>query len=216
QTARATDEIAAQIFAIQASTDTAVGSIGAMAHRIADISSLNAAIAAAVEEQDAATREIAQNVARAADGSQVVSSNVEGVATSASDTSGEAARVMDTAKLLGEASDALTTAVGQFLQSMGVDLEERRQAERTALSEAGIVQIEGRNVPVEVVDISVKGARLNDPLPASAGSHLVLTVDGITASGRIIWTNDAGTGIAFDTPLAQLPPSAAAAMALAA
>ncbi|KAF0123495.1 MAG: methyl-accepting chemotaxis protein, partial [Xanthobacteraceae bacterium] len=109
QTARATDEIAAQIFAIQSSTDTAVGSIGAITRRIADISSLNTAIAAAVEQQDAATREIAVNVSRAADGSQIVSANVEGVAASASDTTGEASRVMDTAQMLGEASQALTS-----------------------------------------------------------------------------------------------------------
>lgn len=216
QTARATDDIAAQIFAIQASTDTAVGSIGTMAQRIADISSLNAAIAAAVEQQDAATREIAENVARAADGSQIVSSNVEGVATSASDTTGEASRVMETAQMLGKASEALTAAVGEFLQSMGADLEERRQIERTTLCETGTVQIGGRTVPVEVVDISAQGARLDDPLPGPAGSRVVLDIDGITVSGQIAWVNDTGAGIAFDTPLAQLPPSAVAAMAQAA
>jgi len=213
QTARATDEIAAQIFAIQASTDTAVGSIGAMAHRIADISSLNAAIAAAVEEQDAATREIAQNVARAADGSQVVTANVEGVASSASDTTGEASRVMSTAQLLGEASDALANSVAGFLDSVSADLSERRQSSRTTLCEPGTIEMKGRTIDVEVVDISREGARLDAVLDAAPGSPLVLVFEGITAKGRVVWVNDGGTGIAFDTPLAKLPANIETALA---
>ncbi len=143
QTARATDEIASQIFSIQSSTETAVSSIGAIARRIDDISSLNAAIAAAVEQQDTATREIAANVARAADGSRIVSANVEGVAASASDTTGEASRVLKTADVLGEASQALTASVEMFLNSIGHDLDERRRNERTSLCEPGTVEIEG-------------------------------------------------------------------------
>jgi methyl-accepting chemotaxis protein len=213
QTARATDEIAAQIFAIQSSTDTAVGAIGAMAQRIADISSLNAAIATAVEEQDAATREIAQNVARAADGSQIVTANVEGVASSASDTTGEASRVMSTAQLLGEASDALANSVAGFLDSVGADLSERRRTSRTTLCEPGTIELKGRQIDVEVVDISREGARLDAVIDAAPGSPLVLVLDGITARGRVVWVNDGGTGIAFDTPLAKLPSSIETALA---
>ncbi|MDP2800365.1 MAG: methyl-accepting chemotaxis protein [Phreatobacter sp.] len=207
QTARATDEIAAQIFAIQSSTDTAVSAIGAMAVRIADISSLNAAIAAAVEEQDAATREIAQNVARAADGSQIVTANVEGVASSASDTTGEVTRVMNTAQSLGEASDALANSVAGFLDSVNADLSERRRTSRTTLCEPGTIELKGRQLDVEVVDISREGARLDAVIDAAPGSALVLVLDGIAAKGRVIWVNDGGTGIAFDTPLAKLPRS---------
>ncbi|MBY0364517.1 MAG: PilZ domain-containing protein, partial [Phreatobacter sp.] len=213
QTARATDEIAAQIFAIQSSTDTAVGAIGAMARRIADISSLNAAIAAAVEEQDAATREIAQNVARAADGSQIVTANVEGVASSASDTTGEASRVMSTAQSLGEASDALANSVAGFLDSVNADLSERRRTSRTTLCEPGTIELKGRQLDVEVVDISREGARLDAVIDAAPGSALVLVLDGITAKGRVVWVNDGGTGIAFDTPLARLPRSIETALA---
>ncbi|MGQ3285542.1 methyl-accepting chemotaxis protein [Bosea sp. (in: a-proteobacteria)] len=216
QTARATEEIAAQIFAIQSSTETAVGAIGTMAQRISDISSLNTAIAAAVEEQDAATREIAQNVSRAADGAQIVTASVEGVATSASDTTGEASRIMNTAQLLGEVSEALTNAVAEFLQTMGADLEERRQTERTTLFEPGTVRMSGTSMAVDVVDISLQGARLDHPVAAPVGTQLELRVDGISVSGRVVWVNDAGTGIAFDKQLSELPQSAKATLSQAA
>lgn len=207
QTARATDEIAAQIFAIQSSTDTAVGSIGEMARRIAEISSLNAAIAAAVEEQDAATREIAMNVSRAADGSQVVSVNVDGVASSASDTTGEASRVMETAQMLGSASQALTSSVAHFLQSISSDLDERRKTARTTLCEPGTIEVDGRSIPIEVVDISAEGARIDNRIDLATGSHVVLVVEGISVNGRVVWSNEAGTGVEFDKPLANLPAS---------
>ena len=216
QTARATDEIAAQIFAIQSSTDTAVGSIGAIARRISDISSLNAAIAAAVEQQDAATREIAENVSRAADGSQIVSTNVEGVATSASDTTGEAARVMDTARMLGEASEALTNSVAGFLESISADLDERRRTNRVNLAASGTIEIDGRSTPVEVVDISSEGARIIDRLDARLGAVFLLTIEDVRTQGRVAWVNEAGTGLSFDTPLKALPSGIESALAQAA
>ena len=216
QTARATDEIAAQIFSIQSSTDTAVSSIGAIAGRIEDISSLNFAIAAAVEQQDAATREIAANVARAADGSRIVSSNVEGVASSASDTTGEASRVTKTADILGEASQALTTSVATFLESIGEDLDERRRNSRTTLCEPGTIEVEGRTIPVEVVDISAQGGRLDQPLNIAVGTAVQLRMEGLAVRGRVVWTGEAGTGIEFDAALASLPPAAQVAMAIAA
>ncbi len=216
QTARATDEIASQIFSIQSSTETAVSSIGAIARRIDDISSLNAAIAAAVEQQDAATREIAANVARAADGSRIVSSNVEGVAASASDTTGEASRVLKTADVLGEASQALTASVETFLNSIGQDLDERRRNERTTLCEAGAVDVDGQTLPVEVVDISAQGARLDQALDLPVGTAVRLKFEGLVVLGRIVWTGDAGTGIEFERALAELPKSVQAAIAAAA
>jgi len=216
QTARATDEIAAQIFAIQSSTDTAVSSIGAIAQRIDDISSLNAAIAAAIEQQDAATREIAANVARAADGSRVVSSNVEGVATSASDTTSEASRVMNTAKVLGEASEALATSVSAFLDGVGADLDERRRSSRTTLCEPGSLEVDGREIAVEVVDISADGARTDQPLNLPIGTRVRLRIANVDVAGRVAWSGETGTGIEFDAPLAVLPPAVEGALAQAA
>jgi methyl-accepting chemotaxis protein len=213
QTAKATDEIAAQITAIQSSTGIAVASIGTMASRIDDISSLNAAIAAAVEQQDAATGEIAANVSRAADGSRIVSANVEGVASSASETTAEASRVMQTADLLGASSHALTSSVQSFLDSIGDDLDERRKTERSTLCEPGTVEVKGQTVPVEVLDISAEGARIDVVLDYDLGTPVVLRMEGIVARGSIVWSSVSGTGIAFDAALAVLPKATLAVAA---
>ena len=72
QTAKATEEIAAQILAVQGSTTGAVEAIRSIAGRMQEISSYTSAVAASVEQQNAATGEISQNVAGAAQGTGTV------------------------------------------------------------------------------------------------------------------------------------------------
>src|SRR5690606_41209346 len=78
QTARATEEIAAQIAAIQAATGDAVKAIGEIGATIKEIAQIATTIAGAVEQQGAATQEIARNVQQAAAGTRAVSSNIAG------------------------------------------------------------------------------------------------------------------------------------------
>jgi len=66
QTAKATEEIAAQILAAQGSTATAVKAIRNIGGRMQEISNYTSAVAASVEQQNAATGEISENVAGAA------------------------------------------------------------------------------------------------------------------------------------------------------
>ena len=66
QTARATGEIGGHISEIQVSTSQAVAAIGSITARIQEISGVATTIAAAVEEQGAATQEIVRNVSQAA------------------------------------------------------------------------------------------------------------------------------------------------------
>jgi methyl-accepting chemotaxis protein len=90
QTSKATEEIGLQIRAIQDATDgtvEAIGAIGGVIHRVSEIST---AIATAVEEQGAATKEISRSVQQAAQGTNEVSSNMSGV-SGAVQTAGNAA-----------------------------------------------------------------------------------------------------------------------------
>ena len=73
QTAKATEEIAAQIAAVQTGTADAVKAIGSISVVIAEIGGIGASVASAVSEQTAATSEIARNVDQAAMGTQEVS-----------------------------------------------------------------------------------------------------------------------------------------------
>ena len=72
QTARATEEIGSQIAAMQSATQGSIGAIRAISGRIEDISTLAAQVACAVEEQGAATAEIAGSVQRVAQGTGTV------------------------------------------------------------------------------------------------------------------------------------------------
>ncbi len=113
QTAKATAEIGAQITAIQASTEDAVGSIGAIGGIIKSIDQIANTIASAVEEQGVATVEIARNVQEAANGTSEVASNSVGLANLAASTGAAAAQMLAAARKLGtQAEELRKTAEG--------------------------------------------------------------------------------------------------------
>ena len=118
QTAKATEEIGAQISGIQTATDEAVGAIDSISQTIAKINDVNAGVAAAVEEQGAATQEIARNVEQAAAGTQEVSSNIVGVSQAASDTGMAAGEIRSAAVLLSQQSGQLRVEVDKFLSGV--------------------------------------------------------------------------------------------------
>src|SRR3546814_15518494 len=85
QTAKATEEIAAQITSVRDESESAVSAIDRISGVIQQIDEITTTIAAAVEEQAAATREIARNVTEASRGTTAVTSNLVEVKDGASD-----------------------------------------------------------------------------------------------------------------------------------
>ncbi len=115
QTARATEEIAAQISGVQSSTREAVEAIMAITKTIEKVDEIASSIASSVEEQSAATREIARNVEQASSGTHEVSSTILGVTQAAQETGSAAAQLKSTASDLARQSDQLKLAVETFL-----------------------------------------------------------------------------------------------------
>jgi methyl-accepting chemotaxis protein len=115
QTARATEEIAAQILAVQGSTATAVGAIHGIAGRMREISSYTSAVATAVEQQNAATGEISENVAGAALGTTTVVDVLGDVAGAATATRSSAETVLAAARSVESAVGKLRGEVESFL-----------------------------------------------------------------------------------------------------
>ena len=115
QTAKATDDIAAQVSAIQGATGSAVRAIRAIGETITRVNQIAAAIAAAVEQQGAATREIARNVQQASVGTAEVSTHIVGVSQTASETGAAAGEVLDSAQSLARLSDALRNDIDRFV-----------------------------------------------------------------------------------------------------
>ncbi|WLA63110.1 methyl-accepting chemotaxis protein [Bradyrhizobium diazoefficiens] len=118
QTAKATGEIGQQVGGIQAATQESVGAISEISGTIARLSEISSAIAAAVEQQRAATQEIARNVQQAANGTQQVSANVGDVQRGASETGSASSQVLSAAQMLSRDSNRLKLEVGKFLNSV--------------------------------------------------------------------------------------------------
>jgi methyl-accepting chemotaxis protein len=118
QTAKATDEIGAQIAGIQTATKDAVAAIEIIVKTISEIDSISSSIASAVEEQGAATQEIARNVEQAASGTQEVSSNIGGVSQAANDTGAAAEQMRGASAELSKQSEVLRSEVNKFLSGV--------------------------------------------------------------------------------------------------
>jgi methyl-accepting chemotaxis protein len=115
QTAKATEEIATQVSAMQSSTSEAVLSIGGITETIAQMSEITTSIAASVQQQGEATREIARNIQSAAAGSSEISAHIGGVTTAAAAAGLAAADVLSNARELDNQSGMLRHAVDEFL-----------------------------------------------------------------------------------------------------
>jgi methyl-accepting chemotaxis protein/PAS domain-containing protein len=115
QTAKATEDIASLISAVQTSTSSAVAAIGRIATRMQEIDGCATAVSAAVEEQNAATAEISENVASAAGGAKLVEAVLAEVAGAATETRASADSVNSAAQAVEAAADELRREIEGFL-----------------------------------------------------------------------------------------------------
>jgi len=115
QTSKATEDIAAQVNAIQTATGEAVTAIKGIGGTIGQINEIATTIAAAVEEQGAATKEISRNVQEAARGTSEVSSTITNVSAAAESTGAAASQVLGATDALGRQSETLREVVDRFV-----------------------------------------------------------------------------------------------------
>jgi methyl-accepting chemotaxis protein len=118
QTARATDEIAAQIASIQQATGETVGSIEQISAVITRIDEITSTIAAAVEQQGVATREISRNVQQAAEGTREVSANILQVNEGSQHTGTASSQMQSASAELAEQAENLRTQVERFIDGI--------------------------------------------------------------------------------------------------
>ncbi|MBO1905844.1 HAMP domain-containing protein [Microvirga sp. 3-52] len=118
QTAKATEEISAQIGSVQQATQQTVSAIQEIARTITEMSQISTSIAAAMEEQGAATSEIARNVQEAARGTEAVTGSIGDVQQGAGETGAAASQVLGAAQELARHSNDLGQEVATFLQGV--------------------------------------------------------------------------------------------------
>ncbi len=118
QTAKATEDIQAQVSQMQAVTSRAVGSIRSIVGTIDRMSQITATIASAVNQQHAATQDIARHAQDAADGTHSVSQTIGDVSQAATETGSIAHTALDTATSLHAQADQLQTEVATFIRNI--------------------------------------------------------------------------------------------------
>jgi methyl-accepting chemotaxis protein len=118
QTAKATEDIGAQIASIQGSTEEAVTAIGDISSTISEMNEIATTIASAVEEQGAATNEISRNVQEAASGTADVSQSIISVKSGAEKTGQASGAVQSSAQELADQFNSFRSEIESFLANI--------------------------------------------------------------------------------------------------
>ncbi len=120
QTAKATEQIAVQIDAVQTSTRFAVEAIRRNTERMREIDGYTSAVALALEQQDSATDEISRNVSGAAEGAKMMVAVLGEVTTAVNETQGAASKVLEASESVGTAAAGLQNRIESFLDRVAV------------------------------------------------------------------------------------------------
>jgi len=197
QTAKATEQIAGQIDAVQGLTGTAVTSIREISSSIDGIIEVTGAITAAVEQQSSATREISESITGAADGSRQAYNSAEEVNRSITETATEARVVDEITGDVKEVTARLSAAVDSFLADMQKDVRERRQALRK-LSQGVELNIRCAGVmhKVALIDESETGMGVTKFTGAEPGVSVeVEKPTGEAFTAAVKWVNAGRVGL---------------------
>jgi methyl-accepting chemotaxis protein len=114
ETAKATEDIAKRVLAIQGDTTAAVAAIEEISAIVAQISDRQTTIASAVEEQTATTNEMSRSVQEAADGAGQIATNITGVSGAADSTTQALTQTRTAVDELSRMASDLRTSVGRF------------------------------------------------------------------------------------------------------
>lgn len=120
QTAKATEQIASQIDAVQSSTRVAVDAIRRNTDRMREIDGYTSAVALSLQQQDNATDEISHNVASAANGAKGMVSVLEEVTRAVGDTRSAAGKVLQASETVETAATSLQRGIEGFLSRVAV------------------------------------------------------------------------------------------------
>jgi len=180
QTAKATGEISAQIAEIEITTRDAVHSVGEIGRAITDVQGVSAAVAAAIEEQGAATQEIARNVIQTTQAAQEVAERIASV-------SGEARSTGESADHVGRISAEVATGIDRLrevlVRTVRTATKEvnRRDTPRYRIGRSGVLLVAGQDYPVTIDNISEGGLKVSDlPIAISSGTRVEIAISGIS------------------------------------
>lgn len=202
QTAKATDEIVAQIKAVQLSSDDTVHAIKNIMDEVQKINAVTVTIASAVEEQQAASAEIANSIRCASEETNGLAQNVEVVNQSVEVTSRQADTVHDAAGKLTGVIDDLALAVNRFLEDIEEDVKNRRDSLRVKINKAVIIGHDGGRNEFQIVDASETGAFIVGPSKMEIDQTIsFIASDGQSIEAKVVRQEKDGYGVKFLKPV---------------
>ncbi len=128
QTAKATEEIGQNVGLIQSSTRNAVDAVREIGIAVREINDITSAIAGAVGQQDAATREISVNAQSAAQGNETLVNNIVSLRDSIGETNTAAGSVLSASNELTAMAETLSREVEKFFHSLRSGQAETRKS----------------------------------------------------------------------------------------
>ncbi len=128
QTARSTEEIARQVDGIRVVTGRAVESVAAIEARIGEVDRIATAIAGAIQQQTAATEDIAQSITRSADTARSVSTHIGAVSERAGTTQTQAVDVRNAAGEVHASLVCLRRSVARIVGDFTSEIDRRLAA----------------------------------------------------------------------------------------
>ncbi len=203
QTSRATDEISIKIQSIQGASNQSANSIGHIGKVIGDINQYITAIVAAVEEQDAVTKEIARNVDFVSQSSTAVAENVHKIRAQTAEVGRSSQDVNTNADRMAEEADTVAKEVSTFLTSMAnTDVNDNAYETRKIAVKVS-AKINGHSWSGQTSEITAAHVIVSPAISENAGQKLELQFEGLdeTISGRIAKTDKGNTIIQFPLDL---------------
>ena len=200
QTAKATEEISAQVGAIREETTDAVSAIRSITGTIQKISEISESINAAVEQQSHATQEISASV-------QTTVGHMTEVSSQVADVAGETEQVDRHSKDVMENAEQTSVNIGRLDSRMSKVLRElresaagdRRAHKRIKGDWKGNLIFEGRTYDCKIADISLGGALLEKIPEVSKDDSLQIVIDGLGDSlcATVVAQSAKGTHLQF-------------------
>jgi methyl-accepting chemotaxis protein len=199
QTAEATDTVSRQIMAVRNATRTAIEAVDRILGRIGEVDHVTSAIASAVEQQHASTRDISVAVARAAGQVEQIRGEIALAAGIASKNRGLAEQVAERAGELDAIANELRTTLVSLVRTSAPEAD-RRVTSRIAIAPPVpvAVELDGARHETRMVDASPGGVRLEGFAAARPGAGIRLSGSGLPAiAGEIVSVSTEGVHVAL-------------------
>ncbi|WP_051244542.1 cache domain-containing protein [Thalassobaculum salexigens] len=189
QTATATSDITRQIQEMQEVSGEATSAIAEIAEVIERIGSISTSVAAAMDQQNAATQEIVRSVEEVAGGTTMVAESIASVRTAAADSRGASESVANTASRLADQTATLRSEIKSFLAEI-TRAGERRNFDRKKCDLAATVETAAGPTTGRLVDIGLGGALFAGRVTGRVGDSVTLVVEGQRLAAQIVETGD--------------------------